>query len=302
MEKKPKILAVVGPTSAGKTSLSIALAKKYNGEIISADSRQIYKGLDIATGKITTEEMDGIPHHLLDVADPMEIYTASDFERDAAKAVTDISTRGKLPIIVGGTYFYIQLLRGEIQSAPVPPNQEFRDGLSNLTNDELLTYLKASDPVRANNIDIDNRQRLIRALEIVETLGVVPEPVKKESPYDWLLIGTDVSKEKLHANIHVRLEQRMKDGMIPETENLHAGGLTYERMDALGLEYRYLAKYLQKEINEKELFEFIETKNRQYAKRQMTWLKRDKGIKWYAPDNHRKIFTCIDKFLHQSKS
>ena len=299
MDKKPKIIAVVGPTSGGKTALSIALAKKFSGEIISADSRQIYRGMDIATGKVTEEEMGGVPHHLLDIVDPNEVYTAADFERDAKSIIIDILSRNNLPIITGGTFFYIQLLLGNIQSAPVPPNQEFRDGLDQLINDDLFTYLKASDPARAATIDSNNRQRLIRALEIVDALGVVPEPKKVESPYEWLLIGTDVPKEELHTNIHLRLKQRISNGMVDEAKRLHGEGVSFERMDQLGLEYRYLAKHLQGEITEEEMFELIETKNKQYAKRQMTWLKREETIKWYSPDNHKKIFNCLEKFLHQ---
>lgn len=298
MNTKPKVLAVVGPTSGGKTSLAIALAKNFDGEVISADSRQIYKGLDIATGKVTVEEMEGVPHHLLDVANPDETYTAADFERDALVAIADIQSRGKIPIVTGGTFFYIQLLLGNIQSAPVPPDEEFRAGLENLSNDDLFTYIKASDPARAKTIDSANRQRLVRALEIIDALGVVPVQDKKESPYDWLLIGTDVPKEQLHKNINIRLKQRINDGMIEETENLHKNGLSYERMDELGLEYRYLAKYLQREITEEEMFILIETKNKQYTKRQMTWLKREESIKWFSPTNLTDIFTITEKFLH----
>lgn len=295
---KPKVIAVVGPTSAGKTSLSISLAKEFSGEVISADSRQVYRGMDIGTGKVTREEMNNIPHHLLDIRDPMEIYTAADFENDAKKAISKIHKNNNLPIIAGGAYFYIQLLRGIIQSAPVPPNEEFREGLIKLTNDELFTYLKASDPRRASTIDSSNRVRLVRALEIIDAIGVVPEPTPPESDYDWLIIGTDIPKEQLHENIHIRLQQRMEAGMVEEARNLHKQGVTYERMDSLGLEYRYLAKHLQGEITEDEMFTLIEIKNKQYAKRQMTWLKRDSLIKWFSPQDKENIFKCVNEFLH----
>lgn len=294
---KPKVIAVVGQTASGKTSLSIELAKKFNGEVISADSRQVYRGMDLGTGKVILEEMQGVPHHLLDVVEPMEIYTAADFERDAKAAILDILSRGKLPIIVGGTYFYIQLLRGELQSAPVAPNEEFRKGLEKFSNLELYEQLKTLDPIRAEDIDPENSRRLIRALEIINELGTVPPVQKIDSPYDWLLLGTDITKEQLHKNINLRLKQRLELGMVAEAKLLHQQGVTYERMDTLGLEYRYLAKYLQNQLSETELFSQLETKIRQYAKRQLTWLKRDNSIKWFNPKAQAEINTCVENFL-----
>lgn len=295
---KPKVIAIVGQTATGKTALSIKLAHKFNGEIISADSRQVYQGMDIGTGKVTEVEMQGVPHHLLDIANPNEVYTAADFKRDAEMAIEDILKRGKLPIIVGGTYFYIQLLRGELQSAPVAPNKEFRKSLEEFTNAELFEKLKTLDLARAETIDADNRRRLIRALEIVNSLGVVPQTKKIESDYDWLLIGTKIDKTELHQKISLRLEQRLKEGMVAEAEKLHAEGVSFERMDALGLEYRYLAKYLKHEINEEELFTQLETKIKQFAKRQLTWLKRDQDIKWFKPQAETEINALVENFLH----
>lgn len=302
MEEKPKIIAVVGPTSSGKTSLSIAIAKEFNGEVISADSRQVYCGLDIGTGKVTKEEMEGVPHHLLDIVDPIEVYTAANFERDAVVAILDIQNRGRLPIVAGGSTFYIDILRGKQQSAPVPPNEVFRAELENLSKAELFEKLKQSDRRRAEAIDPDNRRRLERALEIIDALGVVPEPTEAESPYDWYMIGVDVPKEKLHQNIHTRLLARIEAGMIEEAERLHTEGVSYERMDNLGLEYRYLAKHLQGELSKDEMIEQIELKNRQYAKRQMTWLKRDKSIEWFQPENRLLIEKRIEDFLHHTDS
>ncbi len=302
MQGKPKIIAVVGPTSSGKTSLSIDIAKKFNGEVISADSRQVYRGMDIGTGKVTKEEMGDIPHHLLDVADPKEVYTAANFALDATSAILRIQNRGRLPIIAGGSTFYIELLRGKSQSAPVPPNEAFRKELEQFSNEELFAKLKAADERRASEIDPDNRRRLERALEIIDTLGSVPEPRETESLYDWLMIGVDVEKEKLHENIHTRLIERIEAGMIEEAKKLFQEGVTYERMDNLGLEYRYLAKYLQGELSKETLIEQIELKNRQFAKRQMTWLKRDKDIEWFKPENRLPIEKHIEDFLHHKDS
>jgi tRNA dimethylallyltransferase len=298
MQAKPKVIAVVGPTASGKTSLSIALAKEFSGEVISADSRQVYRGLDLGTGKVTTEEMGDVPHHLLDVADPMSVYTGSDFKRDADSALTNIIQRQKLPIVAGGTFFYLDLLRDKFQAAPVPPDDEFRLSISDLSNATLHEKLYEIDPIRAGNIDPHNRRRLVRALEIARTLGKVPEPIEVESPYEWLLIGIDLPQEQLHHNIHLRLLERMADGMLDEAKQLHTDGMTYERMDTLGLEYRYLARHLQGVIDKDTMLAELETKIRQFAKRQLTWLKRDKSIEWFAPKDRKPIFERVHNFLH----
>ncbi len=297
---KPKAIAVVGPTSSGKTSLSIAIAKKFSGEIISADSRQVYKDLDLGTGKVTVEEMDGVPHHLLDVADPSSQYNAAEFELDATTAILGIQSRGHLPIIAGGTFFYLDMLRGKHKVPEVPPNDSFRLKLASLTNEELFEELEKLDHSRAETIDRHNRPRLIRALEIIDTLGHVPKVKQTDSPYDWLVIGIDIDKLKLHQHIHKRLIDRFDAGMVDEVQNLHKNGLSYERMHELGLEYRYIAMYLQQEILYPEMFEKLETKTRQYAKRQMTWLRRDKEIEWFKPEDETGIFALVEEFLHDT--
>lgn len=302
MSNKPKVIAIVGPTASGKTSLSIALAQRFNGEVISADSRQVYRGMDLGTGKVTKEEMADVPHHLLDTADPMDVYTGADFARDAAAALEEILKRSRRPLIAGGTFFYLDLLRGKLQSAPVEPNETFRASLQELSNTSLLEMLYEKDPARAATVDQANRRRLIRALEIVNAIGAVPPTEVPESPYDWLIIGIDIEKEKLHHNIHTRLLERIEAGMIEEVQKLHEIGVTYERMDDLGLEYRYIAKYLQNEITKDELIEQLETKIRQFAKRQMTWLKRDQEIEWHATEDREAIFRRVETFLHDHTS
>lgn len=302
MENRPKIIAVVGPTSSGKTSLSVKLAKEFDGEVISADSRQVYRGMDIGTGKVTEDEMEGVPHHLLDIVDPMEVYTAANFEIDANAAILGIQNRGRLPIVAGGSSFYIDLLRGNLQAAPVPPNEPLRAELEKFSTQELFEKLRVTDSRRAAEIDSNNRRRLERALEIIDAIGVVPEVIKNESSFDWLIIGIDIPKEKLHQNIHTRLVERVEAGMIEEAKRLHTEGVTYERMDSLGLEYRYLAKYLQGEVSKTEMVELIEIKNRQFAKRQMTWLKRDKEIEWFSPSDTALILKRVADFLHPRSS
>lgn len=297
--EKPKVLAIVGPTACGKTSLSIKLAHTFNGEVISADSRQVYRGMDIGTGKVTEAEMEDIPHHVLDVADPMDIYTGIDFKRDASVALHTIVQRKHLPIIAGGTFFYLELLRGTMQAAPVAPNPAFRKTLEPYSNEELMDMLREKDAHRADSIDPENRRRLERSLEIIHTLGEVPEVRITESEYEWLLLGIDIPKETLHQNINTRLEVRLEQGMVDEVQQLLASGVTPKRLDDFGLEYRYILKYLQQEISYPEMCELIETKSRQFAKRQLTWLKRYPEIEWVDPQNLPEINARIETFLAQ---
>jgi tRNA dimethylallyltransferase len=294
---KPKVVAIVGPTASGKTALSLKLAKQYNGEIVSADSRQVYIGMDIGTGKITKEEMGTVPHYLIDIVHPTTIYTGSDFMKDATSAITDIHNRDRLPIVAGGTFFYIDLLRGKMQPAPVEPNEDFRNSLAHFKDDELFAQLQNKDPKRASTIDPFNRRRLLRALEIIEALGSVPEPTPAESPFEWLILGVEVDTNTLHDKIHNRLIERFESGMVTEVEQLHEQGVTWERFDDLGLEYRYIAQYLQDKLSYDEMLSELEIKIKQYAKRQMTWLKRDQDIKWYSPDNLDNIKQRVEAFI-----
>jgi len=277
--KKPTILVVLGPTASGKSDLAVTLAKHLNGEVVSADSRQVYKGLDIGSGKITKKEMRGVPHHLIDVADPKKVFTVDDFRIQATKAIDDILSRGKLPIICGGTGFYIQSIVDGITVPNVPANKKLRDKLNKLSIETLLTKLKKLDPARAKTVDTKNKVRLIRAIEIAETLGKVPK-LKPKPKYDCLQFGIHFSDEKTRERIELRLKKRIKAGMIQEAERLHQKGLSWKRMEELGLEYRYLALYLQKKISKQEMVDQLNIAIRQYAKRQMVWFKRDERILW----------------------
>ena len=296
--KKPKVLAIVGPTASGKTSLSIELAKQFNGEVISVDSRQVYRGMDLGTGKVTTKEMQGIPHHLLDIADPTTVYTGADFKRDGEVVLSDIITRGKLPIIAGGTFFYLELLRGTMSVAPVPPDPELRAVLETKSTVELQRQLVAMDITHSAVIDTSNRRRLIRAIEIINTLGVLPSVEPIPSPYDWLTIGIEVPADILAERTHRRILERLDQGMIEEVEVLHKQGVSWERLDSFGLEYRYIARYLQKTITKETMIEELSTKTRQFAKRQRTWLKRDKSIIWLPfPVTLESVQPTLQEFL-----
>lgn len=298
VDNKPKVLVVVGPTASGKTGLAIELAKQFNGEVISADSRQVYKGLDIGTAKVTTEEMRGVPHHLLDIADPKDIYNAADFKRDAELVVADILKRGKLPIVAGGTFFYIDSLLSKIALPEVEPNPALRASLEEKSTAELMTLLESLDSQHASTIDNQNQRRLIRAIEVATKLGKVPIIESTELPYNSLTIGLTVDMENHSEVIKQRLIDRLDTGMLAEVEKLLAEGVSHERLSDLGLEYRYASQYLQQIIDYDTMVKEITTKSRQYAKRQLTWLKRDESIHWFNRKDE-EIYGVVEDFLRK---
>lgn len=296
---KDEVLVLVGPTAVGKTKLSIALAKEFNGEIISADSRQVYRGLDIGSGKITRTEMDGIPHHLLDVADPKEVFSVADYVRLGRAAIADILNRKKLPLVVGGTGFYVDALLGNISIPEVPADETLRAELRGQSLEELNTKLQKLDPEKAKTIDTKNPVRIVRAIEIATALGTVP-PSQSEKLYRVAHIGLTLPQEKLQERIHARLLARMEAGMLEEAVRLHAEGLSWERMEELGLEYRSMARHLQGKISYEEMLAELESEIRHYAKRQTTWFKRNKDIRWFAPEETASIMEAIKIFLAEN--
>ncbi len=333
--KLPKIplIVIVGPTATGKSDLAVRIARsmkdprgKPRGEVISADSRQVYKGLDIGTGKITKREMKGVPHHLLDVADPRipanspRRFSVETWRKAAAKAITEINARGHVPIICGGTGFYIEALVDGVILPEVPPNKILRAKLSKKPVAELFKMLKKLDPKRAQkmlagkNGDSQNPHRLMRAIEIATALGKVPAISKtsqSKSPYAPIFIGLTLPPKELKKKIAIRLKKRITIGMIAEARNLHKSpakggtGLSLKRMNELGLEYRYLARYLQSRqspADRKMLTEKIAAENWQYARRQMAWFRRDKRIRWFDPAQTSHIEKTVKNFLKKNSS
>jgi len=291
------VLVILGPTASGKSDLAVKISLKYNGEVISADSRQVYKGLDIGTGKITKKEMLGVRHHLLDISSPKKVVSVMDWKVQAEKSIEDILSRGKLPIICGGTGFYIQSIVDNIVYPNVLPNKTLRDKLNKKTTEELITILKKLDPKRLKDIDLKNRVRLIRAIEIASELGSVPKVKKIKPKYDFIQMGLSTTDEHLRTNIEKRLILRMKKGMVEEARSLHKKGLPWKRMRELGLEYRYLADFLEKKITKKDLAQNIINGNWQYSRRQITWWKKDTRIKWLDLKNYKTIESYVDKKL-----
>lgn len=300
MNNKSKVVVVLGPTATGKSDLAVEIARSYNGEIISADSRQVYTGMDIGSGKITKREMRGVAHHLLDVASPKTRFTVATFQKKASRAIADITKRGKLPILCGGTGFYIDAVIFNQHLPEVPPNKKLRKLLETYSLEKLQSLLKKQDPDRYLTIDIYNRVRLVRALEIIDSTGSVPSPQKTESPYDVVWIGLDWSDNVLKKRIHDRLVKRIRQGMVAETKRLHAQGVSYKRLEELGLEYRYTALFLQNKISRDDMISELETQIWHFVKRQRTWWKRNKNIVWFKPTAQKTIMKTVRKFFERN--
>jgi tRNA dimethylallyltransferase len=277
-----KLVVIVGPTSSGKSALAVRLAKKFGGEIVSADSRQVYKGMDIGTGKITKREMRGIPHYLLDVASPKRKFTVVQYRQLALYAIARISQRGKIPFLVGGTGFYIQAVVDGITIPEVPPDWKLRRALEKKSAEELFAMLKALDPERAKTIESKNKRRLVRAIEIIKKTKKRVPRIQKTFPFTVLMIGIKKSKTELKKLIKKRLLERLKRGMVSEAKGLRKSGLSWKRLEEFGLEYRLMSHYLQGKISYQQMRERMQKEIEHYAKRQMVWFKRDKRIHWVS--------------------
>jgi len=309
-----KIIVILGQTSSGKTELSVDLARKFNGEIISADSRQVYKGLDIGSGKVTKREMRGVPHYLLNVADLKKNFSVAQFKKRADKEIENILKRKRLPIIVGGTGFYIQAIVDNVVLPEVKPDLKLRKELEVLLKKdkevglkELIKRLKKLDSRRLKEIDLKNPRRLIRAIEIAAVLGEVPIVDIRHLPKKWevLEIGIKVDDEVLKKRIEKRFRKRVRAGIVAEAEKIHKQGVSWKRMNEIGLAHKHIARYLKNKNSFKnERFpkeEMIQNSIKEewrYAKRQKTWFKRDKRIKWFEFDEKNKIENEIKKFLY----
>ena len=287
-----QILCIAGPTASGKSSRAVEEALKQNGEIISVDSRQVYRGLNIGTEKITREEMCGVsstnglvldvPHHLIDIRDPRGSYSAGDFVVDAAALIRDMSGRGKLPILVGGTHFYFDALLSGLPLG-IGRNQKLREQLETLSTEELFARIREQDPRRAAELDPHNRRRLVRALEIVETLGFVPErmslslstvrnkDIQNSYKIEWIVI--DPPREELRARIDARLQAAFVRGLVDEVRwaREEVGDV---RLNELGLEYKIVGEFLRGERTEESLLPALSAKLWQYARRQKAWLRK----------------------------
>ena len=301
MSSKLKVLVILGSTASGKSDLAIKLAHKFNGEVISADSRQVYRGVDLGSDKVPRDKYQvsrikyhdekeyphkGIRHHLLDVVSPKKTFTVTQFKKLAEKAIRDITKRGKIPIIAGGTGLYFDALINDWQLPKVKPDMKLRADLEKKSAEELFEQLQKLDPARAGNIDRHNKHRLVRALEIVIQTGKSSHSNILQnvgmSRYEVLKIGIKVTPGELKKKIRKRILKRLRGGVIQEMEGLKRSGVSQKRLNDISLYYRWLEPYLSGEIGKAKVLEIISTKIGQYAKRQMTWFKRDNNIYWIS--------------------
>lgn len=310
MATAEKLLVLIGPTAVGKTKLSILLAKVFDGEIISGDSMQIYKGMDIGTAKITREEMEGIPHHLIDIRRPDESFSVAEFQKLVREKIIEISSRGKLPMIVGGTGLYIQSVIMDYQFQEMPSDEEFRRGLEEkaerVGKEALFEELKAADPASAAILHPNNLRRVIRALEVFHCTGKrmseLQEQQTNELLYETALIGLTMEREQLYERINLRVDEMLKTGLLKEARGLYQSGLKgSQAVQAIG--YKELFEYFDGNINFEEAVEQLKQNSRRYAKRQLTWFRNKMDVEWFdmtnvkQPDEFHKKFKEISKYV-----
>ena len=302
-----KLLIISGPTAVGKTETSLTLAKKLDGEIINADSMQVYKGMDIGTAKLPENEREGIPHHLFDIVEPTIDYDVATYASDAKKVITDIHKRGKLPILVGGTGFYIQAVLYDIDFNSQPPDEEYRKELAEIAskngNDHLFEMLKKVDPESCEIIHKNNTKRVIRALEYYHTTGEKisihnKEQREKPSPYDFHYAVLTLPREVLYERIDKRVDIMMEAGLVDEVKTLMASGVSRDNTSMQGLGYKEMAAYLEGECSLDEAVTILKRDTRHFAKRQLTWFKREREVTYYdkLQIDHLIDFT-YNKFL-----
>lgn len=273
----PRMVAVVGTNASGKSALGVALAARYAGEVISADSRQVYRGLDLGSGKITPAEMAGVPHHLLDVCEPGDFFSVADFQRLAYAAAEGIHARGKLPFLVGGTGLYVAAVADGYALSNIPPDLAYRRTLEALDTPALFRMLQTACP--DTDADPANRNRVMRRLEKLHDGD--GEPARKQPRYRVLKLGVGWPREVLQARIDERLERRMGEGLVQEVQGLLDAGVSADFLRRLGLEYRYVSAYLLGEIpSQTVMAEELARAIKRFAKRQMTWFRRDGEIRW----------------------
>jgi tRNA dimethylallyltransferase len=302
MSNKPRIIAIVGPTASGKTALGIALAKKFGGEIVSADSRQIYRGMDIGTAKPTAAERRAVPHHLIDIKDPDEDYTVADYQRDAFTVIGDVIARGKLPILVGGTGLYVRAVLENLDIPKMPGDPKLRVQIeNNIARDGLDAAFKrlvALDPEAAYVVDPKNPRRVVRALEVALATGepFTAQRAKRTPRFETLTLGINPPPEILRERIDRRVDAMMRDGLVDEVATLiKKYGRTPTAFDAIG--YREIIAHLNGELSLDEAVAAIKINTWHYAKRQMTWFKKDHSVRWDNDGDTKQTFSTVGAFL-----
>ena len=299
-KKNCPLVVILGPTASGKTKLAIDLARKFRGEIICADSRTVYKKLDIGTAKPTKEEQKKVSHYLLDIVEPGQQYSVAEFKKLAEQKIEEIWSRGKIPFLVGGTGLYIDAVIYGYDIPPVAPDQKLRQKLEKLSRKDLLGKLKEKDPEFATQVDKNNKRRLIRALEVIQKTGQKFSKLrsKKRPKYDLLILGINIPRQKLLKKIDVRIDARIKAGMIQEVEDLvKKYKIDPVWLENLGLEYRWLTQYVLGRLPKDEAIQKLKFETHAFSRRQMTWFKRNKEIHWIKSRKEAQVI--VQNFLIQ---
>lgn len=293
---KQKVLVITGPTASGKTSLSIALAKELDGEIISGDSIQIYKGLDIGSAKVRKDEMDGVVHHLIDIKEANENYSVKEFQERGRALIDDIAGRGKLPIVAGGTGLYIKALLYDYEFFD---ETEADDPYDDLSNQQIYDELLIKDPGALEKIHINNRKRLVRALNVVNKHNKGISEISKEQEhvplYDILVIGISAEREILNTRIDARVDQMISEGLIAEVSGLLEKGITFDHQSMQGIGYREFRAFVDGEKSLDECIEDIKRDTRRFAKRQMTWFRNQFDVVWIS--DPKEAYEVVRKWL-----
>ena len=308
---KEKLIVITGPTAIGKTSISISLAKRLNGEIISADSMQIYKGMDIGTAKVTEAEMDGVPHHLIDFVYPDQQFTVADYKENATKIIQSLNKEGKLPIIAGGTGLYINSLVYELNFVDVPPDQDLRDKLENLAYEEgnraLLEKLEKIDPLAASKYTENDIQRIVRAIEITTLSGKTYHEYGSNfrtpnDSYDLVMYCLNLDRQKLYERINQRVDIMLQLGLVNEVRGLMDKGYGKDLVSMKAIGYKEIMEYLEGNESYDDVVEKIKKLSRNYAKRQLTWFRRDNRINWVEVEEYGSKDAIVDYLVSDIRS
>ena len=301
--KKPKLIVILGPTASGKTGMAIKLAKKFNGEIVNADSRQIYRGMDIGTAKVKSQKSVKSkvrkvesPIHLINIINPDEKFSLAQYKKLAINKIKEIQQRNKIPFLVGGTGLYISAVVDNLEIPKAPPDKKIRERLEKLDSKKLFEKLKKADLKSAKIIGENNKRKLIRALEVYEITGkpFSVQQIKGKPLFNILQIGIKTDREKLYKKIDQRVDEMIKMGLIKETKDL-TGKYSFDLPAMSGIGYREIGLYLQNKIAPEEAIQKMKFRTHQYARRQTTWFKRDKRIKWI--ENYKEAEKLVKKFV-----
>jgi len=308
---KTKLIVIVGPTASGKSDVAIELAKRVDGEIVSADSMQIYKGMDIGTAKVTPDEMQGVPHHLIDIIDPAEPFSVAEYQKMARQVIEEISKRGKMPILVGGTGLYVRSVIDRLEFPAGDIASEVRKKLEEKARDEgaaaLYKELIEKDPAAAEIVHPNNVRRIIRALEVIELTGRPFSEVHRhwkvrDSLYDLAMFGLTMDREKLHERINRRVDLMIEAGFLDEVKALLGAGYEKFLTSQQAIGYKELSGYLKNEVSLGEAVDTLKARTRQYAKRQLTWFRADPRVHWIDVDEKPTIVVAEEILSELRKS